>query len=294
MKGLVCAVTGASGYLGSSLASYLEENEISVVRMSRPTAGKAGEKSLSFILGESPTPGMFRERNVTALVHCAYDFSLTTRRDIQKVNVDGSLRLIDAALNEGVQKVVFISSISAFEGCRSLYGQAKLAVEKRILELKGHVVRPGLIYSTPIKSANGGMFGRICHSILQSRLIPVIGSASSVQYLVHVEDLCRVVLALMIPESAAPASPIVVASDRLIGFHELLELIASSAKRSVRFVHIPWRAAWLGLVLAERLGIHTGFRSDSVIAFIYQDPHPDLSSVQSMGLTLRDFRESLC
>jgi nucleoside-diphosphate-sugar epimerase len=289
----VCAVTGASGYLGASLASYLEENEIGVVRMSRP-AGNAREKSLSFNLGESPTPGTFRERNVTALVHCAYDFSLTTRRDIQKVNVDGSLRLIDSALNEGVQKIVFISSISAFDGCRSLYGQAKLAVEKRILELKGHVVRPGLIYSTPIKSAHGGMFGRICHSILQSRIIPVIGNASSVQYLVHMEDLCRVVLALITPENVAPASPIVVASERFIGFDELLALIASAAGRSVRFVHIPWRAAWLGLVLAERLGMHPRFRSDSVIAFIYQDPHPDLAAVQSMGIPLRDFRESLC
>src|SRR5206468_10991476 len=70
-----------------------------------------------------------RARKVSVLVHAAWDFSALTAADIHRVNVEGSARLFQLAREAGVRRIVLISSISAFNGARSLYGRAKLEVE---------------------------------------------------------------------------------------------------------------------------------------------------------------------
>jgi nucleoside-diphosphate-sugar epimerase len=82
---------------------------------------------------------------VDALVHCAYDFRPKRWPEIHRVNVDGSIALLRAARESGVKRAVFISSLSSFPACRSLYGQAKLEIEAAALELGCAVVRPGLV-----------------------------------------------------------------------------------------------------------------------------------------------------
>ena len=76
-------------------------------------------------------------------MHCAYDFSLLRREDINHVNVAGSERLFAAAHEAGIGTLVYTSSISAFEGCRSLYGKAKLEIERRAGAYGALVIRPG-------------------------------------------------------------------------------------------------------------------------------------------------------
>jgi hypothetical protein len=57
----------------------------------------------------------------------------------------------------GVRRLVFISTISAFDGCRSFYGKGKLEVERITHSLGGWVIRPGLLYG----EKPGGMLGRL-------------------------------------------------------------------------------------------------------------------------------------
>ena len=50
-----------------------------------------------------------------------------------------------------------------------------------------------------------------------------------------------------------------------------------------------WRAVWLGLKTAELARLRLGYRSDSVISLVHQDPHPDFSALKELGVTVREF-----
>jgi nucleoside-diphosphate-sugar epimerase len=82
----------------------------------------------------------------------------TTYSDLRRICVDGSNTLFEAARRAGVERIVFISTISAFDGCRSAYGKTKLAVEKSLAGTTAVVLRPGLVFGG---SHSGGVFGSI-------------------------------------------------------------------------------------------------------------------------------------
>src|SRR4029077_20626869 len=87
--------------------------------------------------------------------------------------------------------IVFISTMSAYEGCLSLYGQAKLEIEAALSDdLNTSCVRPGLIYSTPLDQS-GGMIGSILTKVKDHNILPLIGGGKQELYLTHNEDLGR-------------------------------------------------------------------------------------------------------
>ncbi len=67
----ICAVTGASGYAGGAEAYSAELSRAGWTVV--PFGRHPGDAP--FQLGESVLPELFRSHSVSALVHCAYDFS---------------------------------------------------------------------------------------------------------------------------------------------------------------------------------------------------------------------------
>ena len=55
-------------------------------------------------------------RSADALIHAAYDLSLTSSADIWRVNVEGTRRLLEAAKDAAVGRIIVLSSMSAFAG----------------------------------------------------------------------------------------------------------------------------------------------------------------------------------
>ena len=266
------AITGATGYVGSNLATRFERDGWTVVRT-------------TFRLGDDVDASDVR--GLDALVHCAYDFRPVSWADIHRVNVDGSRKLFEAAAAEGVGRVVVLSTISAFEGCRSLYGKAKLEIEKDSVRAGAAVLRPGLVFVDASSSA-GGMFGSLLKSSRGS-LVPLIDGGAQCQYLVHIDDLYAAVRGLASGEVSVPRAPVVVASPRCWTMRELVTALSKSQGRTPRLVSVPWRAVWLGLKTAELARLRLGYRSDSVLSLVYQDPHHDFSALKALGVTARDF-----
>jgi nucleoside-diphosphate-sugar epimerase len=276
------AVTGASGFVGSLLAERFIKDGWSVCRFS-----SSSKADVPFQLGHDVDPEMLRSRQIDAVVHCAYDFRPVRWSEIQRINVDGSRKLLEAARAAGVARIVVLSSISAFTGCRSLYGRAKLAVEAAAHDAGAAVIRPGLVFTDSGK-APGGMFGSLTRSARGS-IVPLIDGGTQCQYLIHIDDLYRLVAGFASGEMAPPAGPIVAASPRCWRVRDLLRELARRQGRRPRFVPVPWRLVWLGLKTAELAGLPLGYRSDSVVSIVHQDPHPDFSAVASTGVHVRDF-----
>lgn len=277
------AITGASGFVGSQLAGRFERDGWSVIRFSR-----GGREAVPFHLGDEISPEVFQSREVDALVHCAYDFQAVKWADIERINVAGSRRLISAATAGGVERIVVMSTISAFAGCRSLYGRAKLAIEADVAGSGGGVVRSGLVYGDDSGAPSGGMIGSLSRSA-RGRVVPLLDGGGQLQYLVHIDDLFQLVCRLSAGDLARPARPVVAASPRGWTVRELVKELARRQGTEPRFVNVPWRMVWLGLKAAEVAGLRPAYRSDSVISLVYQDPKPDFASLGELGVSVRDF-----
>jgi nucleoside-diphosphate-sugar epimerase len=280
------AITGASGYVGSILARHFEDAGWTVTRMLR-SATPAGDGTVPFRLGEEVAPDVFRLLQVHALVHCAYDFRPVNHFEIRRINVEGSKKLLMAAEAGGVARIAVMSSISAFEGCRSEYGTAKLEIEGAAASVGALVVRSGLVYDDG-PATSGGMFGSLATSV-RGGLVPLIDGGIHPQYLIHEEDLWRLVKGFCDGEIENPGRPVVAASSRAWPLRELLTELARRQGRHPRFVSVPWQPVWAGLRLAELAHLPVQYRSDSVISLVHQDRNPDFESLTKAGITAREF-----
>lgn len=278
----VCALTGARGFVGSRLKRYLERAGWRVIAWTRQP--EPGSEAVAFRLGQQVDPRLLQ--GVDALVHCAYDFGPLRWEDIAAVNVSGSQKLLDAACQAGVKSVVLISSISAFPGCRSLYGKAKLEIESAAQAIGAYIIRPGLIYSEDA----GGMFGKLVGQVRASRYIPILWGGAQVQYLLHDEDLGKLIQACLDGRLHSIAEPLTIAHEQGWELKEILSQIAEALGRQVTFVPVPWQGVWLALKSLELAGVRTHFRSDSLISMVYQDPHPALTSLKPLGIACRPFK----
>jgi nucleoside-diphosphate-sugar epimerase len=280
------AITGATGYVGSMLARHFVDSGWAVTRLTR-SANPADNTTVSFHLGDDLAPDVFRLRKINALVHCAYDFRPVARDEIHRINVDGSRKLLAAARAGGVERIAVMSSISAFEGCRSLYGRAKLEIEEAATSVGALVVRSGLVYGDAT-SAAGGMFGSLAAGVRRG-IVPLIDGGIHPQYLIHEEDLWGLLRRFVEGTLENPGRPVVAASPRAWPLRDLLAELARREGRHPRFVPVPWQPVWAGLRLAELAHLPVQYRSDSVISLVFQDRNPDFSSLAAVGLTAREF-----
>jgi nucleoside-diphosphate-sugar epimerase len=276
----ICAVTGATGYVGGKIKSHLGRAGWTVSSWTRRPPGKSDVK---FQLGDDVDPNLFA--GTKALVHCAYDFGLRSWDDIATINIRGAEKILRAARTAGVQHIVFISSISAFEGCRALYGKAKMEIETVARSVNAFVIRPGLVYGDQA----GGVFGGLVNQT-RAGIIPLIGGGRQLQFLVHDEDLGQFVGRCITGGFPPPAGPITLANEQGWTMRGLLEELARAQGKRPKLIPVPWPLVWFGLKSLEVLHLPAPFRSDSLISLVCQNPAPSFDLAKSVGAQCRPFR----
>ena len=283
-KTILCGVTGASGYVGSCIAKYLRQNKCIVYEMSRnfPKLHRKNKLFIQFSLGKNIEPSFFH--GIDVLVHCAYDFSLTKWKDINEINVEGSLRLFRAAKKAGVKKIIFISTMAAFDGCKSLYGKAKLKIEKEAGKIGAVIVRPGLIYDDNAK----GMVGALNKLVLLSNIIPIVNKNDKLLYLCHSNDLSKLIFKLC-TEKTNISKPIIAASENGLTLRNILKKLAAAKKKSILFIPVPYWLVLSGLKTFEKIGIKMRFKADNLVSLANQNEHPDFSETRKIKAVFHNF-----
>src|SRR3989344_1833532 len=106
MRKLKYGITGANGFVGSHIARYLRNKKYEVYEIGRhPSKDILGEKYfIPFSLGQDIDQKKLH--GIDVLVHCAYDFSLIKWKDIQRVNLNGSIKLLKKAKDAEVKKII--------------------------------------------------------------------------------------------------------------------------------------------------------------------------------------------
>ena len=279
----VAAVTGASGYLGSQICTTLESCGWQTVRLARsPEKGPA--RVLSYDLAMPITAQVGEAlRSANALIHAAYDLSLTSPPDIWRVNVEGTRRLLTAAQEAAVGRIIVLSSMSAFAGTTQLYGRAKLEIEAATTECGGCAVRPGLVYGAQA----GGMAGAL-RKLTALPVVPVIAGGAGV-YTVRDQDFMRVI-ALLASATALEPGTISVAHPRRVSLTDLLRAFAAQEGRRCRFVPVPWQPVYWLLRGGERLRLRLPFRADSLLGLVRTAPGlTGADQLARLGVTVQPF-----
>lgn len=158
-------ITGASGFIGRTLAGRLREAGSEVVGMDVEADPSAG-----VVAGNVAEPGRWKEAAAGAdvVIHTAAAVTNTATRELGwRVNVLGTKNAIEAAIEAGAQRFVHFSSVRAFGDAgfpdgvteddpvrpdRSVYVNTKIASEQVALQahaagrIEVTIIRPGDVY----------------------------------------------------------------------------------------------------------------------------------------------------
>jgi nucleoside-diphosphate-sugar epimerase len=273
------AITGANGYVGSTLRAAFAAAGYRVVALQRSAPVSGGTRDyVPYSLEDglaAPLPD-----GVAAVVHCAYDLRARDRAEIERINLAGTEKLIQTV---GDVPIVFISSMSAYSATQQIYGRTKIACEDLVAAHGGTSLRLGLVYG----EGDGGMIGAL-RKVAGLPLVPML-RPDSYQYAVHAEDMARCVVASV--EQAPPHSVVGLAHPRRVPFSEIIRsLRAAATSKSLRSVPVTSALLYRALRSAEAVGLRIGFRADSLLGLMH--PAPDVPHVDywaERGIVLRDF-----
>ena len=201
-------------------------------------------------------------QGVDAVIHMAALLHLVNppselQEKYERINVEGTAAVVQAAIKAGVKRVVLFSTIAVYGPSDgrilnedspthpdTFYAQTKLDAEKIVLEAKGAdggqigtVLRLGAVYGSRIK----GNYQRLVRSLARGRFIPV-GNGSNRRTLVYDKDVARAaVLALEHPDAAGKIFNV---SDG--EFHPLNDIISTMCQALGR--KPPWLTLPVGPV----------------------------------------------
>lgn len=271
-----CAVTGAAGYLGGRVAATLGEAGWDTRRLVRKPSFSG---DVEFDLRGDVSPAAFE--GCSALIHCAHDFAAGVAQQ-RAVNIDGGIRVFDAARRAGVARFVVVSSVSAYEGCRSEYGRAKLELEQYVASVGGASLRPGMIWGR----RPHGVLGALTRVTARLPLLPVFDSGRQEFVLGHVDDVALSLVACLQPDHVRGNGPLVAAHVRRWTFVELLAALAASHGRRLHTVSVPGGFALGALRAAERVGLRLPLTSDNLLGLLY--PVPSFGPFYD-GVAFREF-----
>jgi nucleoside-diphosphate-sugar epimerase len=276
----VAAVTGANGYVGTTVVNCLESEGFQVRRLVRNP--QPGTQDYPYAIDTPVAPDVLD--GIDALVHCAYDFSVTSRTDVWETNVFGTRSLFDQAVASGVRRTIFVSSMSAYPNSRQIYGRAKLASEIDAFARGVTVIRPGLIYGP----GWGGMVGTL-RKLTTLPVIPLVAPRSH-QFTLHEDDL-RQALVTLVNTETVPKRPLGLAHPDPVSFERLMRTIAALDGKRVRpFVRVPWPLVYWSVRALELGPISLPIRADSLLGLVRPAPSvPNAPDVKELGIDLRPF-----
>ena len=185
------AVTGGTGFVGSHLLRAARSEGYEIRALTR--GWRPPEQGIDWVDGALDRDDSLTKlcEGADAIVHIAGLINASSRAAFDAVNVGGTTNLIDAARGAGVRRFVHISSLAAREPELSDYGRSKARSELVVAAsgLDWTIIRPPAVYG-PGDRETFELFKMARRGLVA---LPPRGRFS----VIHVEDLCRLILAVV-------------------------------------------------------------------------------------------------
>ena len=278
-------VSGATGFLGGALVRRLAGEGRPVRALARQPAGQPALPGVTWhpcTLPDAIDRGALSGAGV--LVHCAYDTRFRSAARAHAVNVEGSRRLFAACREQGVARIVFVSSLSAHADAVSVYGRSKLAVEALLDPERDLALRVGTIVG------EGGVFWRQARQIARLPFIPLFYGGRQQIQTACLDDVCAALAKL----TTSPQTGLLrFAELEPVALRTLYTEVAHAVGRRPRFVRLPGGLTRLALRSAEALGFRLPVSSDNLLGLAQLRSFDVAEDVAAIGVRPRPLRESL-
>jgi nucleoside-diphosphate-sugar epimerase len=212
-------ITGGAGFLGINLVRHLLAKGYALASLDVEDFDYPERHNIEAIKGDIRDKTLLNRamEGVDFVVHTAAALPLYSPEDIYTTDVEGTRNVLEAARQNGVKRVVHVSSTAVYgipdhhplyetdklEGVGP-YGQAKIQAEMICLEYRARgMVVPVIRPKSFIGPERLGVFALLYDWALTGHNFPMIGSGNNRYQLLDVEDLCEAIhLSLTLPEDA--------------------------------------------------------------------------------------------
>jgi len=271
-------ITGGTGLLGSHLVEQLARRGRPVRALVRPGADTRFLRSQGAELVEgdlTDPPSLERAcRGVGAVYHSAARVGdWGPWQDFQRVTIDGTGKLVDAAAACGVRRFLHISSISAYghpDGAGlvldetaplgqslhrwSYYSRAKVEAERIVWEahrqgrIRATVIRPSWLYGPRDRAT----MGRLIDSI-RTRQAKLLGRGDNRLNVVHAANVAEAAI-LAVDTEAAVGEAYNCSNDGVLTQEQYFNLVAAALGEPPVTRRVPYRVARFAALILECVG----------------------------------------
>ncbi len=254
-------ITGGAGFIGSNLVRKIIATDCNVIVYDNLSQGSADNLPNKALLHKGDIRNTVSLRKsmsgVNTVVHlAAYGSVVDSVADPQSnfdINVQGTLNVLETALQSKVQKVIFASTGGALIGEAippvdenslpkpiSPYGASKLCGEAychayaKSYGLETVCLRFANVYG-PFSAHKKGAVTKFINCLLTNQSIPIYGDGSASRDFLHVDDLCKGILAA-INTKLLPGEVYHLASGIEVQVKQLANILIKLAKKNEHLI----------------------------------------------------------
>lgn len=255
-------ITGATGFIGQQLLSYLnsskkvESRDVYSIKIISRNIQPIYETIVCDLQCENiPDNIMDDVDTVFHLAGYTHDLRESSNSEnlYHKLNVDATIRLAELAVRSGVKHFVFISSVKAggklfTNKCANemdqgmpdnIYGQTKKEAEIKLLSIGRNsnmhvsIIRPSLVYGPNAKGNLSLMLTNI-----KKGLFPPIPDTQNRKSMIHVNDLVRAIM-LVAKDERANGEIFIVTDGKLYSSRDIYKAMCVIVGKQVPKWNVP-------------------------------------------------------
>ena len=237
------AITGGTGFIGTHLGTQLASAGHEVVVLSRGARPAADRGVLTTDLSDAE---FLRQAfaDCDAVAHCAGINREIGAQTFQKVHVEATKNVVNAALAARVPKIVLMSFLRARPNCGSPYHESKWAAEEivRTSGLDYTIIRAGMVYGR-----GDHMLDHLSHALHTFPIFAMVGFHEKAIRPLAIDDLLPVMQAALI-ENRLSRCTVALTGPEEMNLSEAVRRVARVVGKPVRMVSAP---VWAHHLLAR-------------------------------------------
>lgn len=262
-------ITGGSGFLGINLIRYLLSRGHSVTSLDIAPFNYPEREAISILTGDIRDVAAVNQavQHAEIVIHTAAALPLYSREDIFTTDVDGLRNVLQASLEQDVERMIHVSSTAVYgipdhhplletDEMKGVgpYGEAKVAAEQVCAEYRAKgmcvpVVRP----KSFIGPERLGVFALFYDWAKDGKGFPMLGSGKNRYQLLDVEDLCMAIYLTATLDAALVNDTFNIGAAEYATMREDYQAVLDYAGFGKRIVPFPAKPAILALRVLEFL-----------------------------------------
>jgi nucleoside-diphosphate-sugar epimerase len=278
------AITGASGFLGSTLVKYFSSQDWHVIGLVRKPLSSA-DPNIEYrkydITNQLDKDAL---QGVDYVVHAAYIKYGKQHPNAMDANITGAKNLLAACKAHKIKKALFMSSMSAHAAATSVYGKQKLAIEQLFTNANGVALRAGLILG------HGGIVEDMSTFMRGKHIVPIIDGGKQPLQVIAIYDLTRVIKAAL---TTNVHGVLTVASPTIYSYKSFYQKLAKSLDIKVAYIPIPYYALLTVFNVAAALRLPLNLGADNLRGLRQLRSAETASDLHKLNITIDDLETVL-